>query len=303
MRPALRASLGGVASAGLAVSAYAIAVEPRWYALRRHTVPGVLRRPGARLRVLHVSDLHLVPGQRHQVRFLDQLARLDYDLVVATGDLLGAVEAEDATVSAMAPLTAGGRPGLVVLGSNDRYGPVPKSPTTYFTRPRRRTHGTPLDTARLVEGLARHGFTTLDADEGHRRTARVDTPAGEVAAAGIDDPHLEETVLPPAAALEVDAPDALLRLGLVHAPYVTALDRLRAAGCDLLVSGHTHGGQVRLPGVGALVNNCDLPLSRSRGLSEWDGGWLHVSAGLGHSRYAPIRLACRPEASLLELTG
>lgn len=287
-----------------ALAAYATMVEPRWYRLRHHVMPGALRRPG-RLRVLHVADTHLAPWQGHRVRFLASLAALDHDLVVATGDLLGWSDHEEATAQALAPLTAGGRPGLVVLGSNDRYGPVAKSPLAYFTTPERRIHGEPLDTPRFVAAMERHGYRTLvDA------TTEVATPLGTIAVGGIDDPHLAfgrgeppETVLPPAAQVAPTDPDAVLRLGLVHAPYRAALDRLVEAGHDVILAGHTHGGQVRLPGVGALTANCDVPLRQARGLSRWDRRWLHVSPGLGHSAYAPLRFACRPEATLLDLTG
>ncbi len=292
-------TLGAVGLVGVGSVAYGTLVERRWYRLRRVRLPGVLRAPG-RLTVLHVSDVHLVPGQDHRVRFLASLAEADHDLVVATGDLLGAVGAEEVTVAALAPLTSGGRPGVVVLGSNDRFGPVPKSPLAYFTRPGRRVHGTPLDTDRLVDGLARHGYRTLRGG-----TTLLDTRAGRVAVAGIDDPHLDPTVIPSADVVTppADAGPFVASLGLVHAPYSAALDVLVDAGHDVLFAGHTHGGQVRLPGIGALVGNCDLPLDQIRGASRYRGRWLHVSPGLGHSRYAPFRFACRPEATLLELTG
>lgn len=265
-------------------------------------MPGVLRSGAGPLRILHVSDVHLVPGQDHRIRFLSSLSALDHDLVVATGDLLGAEDAEDLTAAAMAPLTAprepGGRmrPGLVVLGSNDYYGPLPKSPLDYFTHPERRVHGTPLDTVRLIAALADAGYHTLRGQAHH-----LETPAGRVAVGGMEDPHLDERALVPAQRLRPPVDDAVLHLGLVHAPYVDALDRLIEAGHDLLLAGHTHGGQVRVPGWGALVGNCDLPLSQVRGLSRHRDAWLHVSPGLGHSRYAPVRFACRPEATLLEL--
>ncbi len=295
--PALRVG-AAVLAAGAACVAYGTFVERRWYALRRVTVPGVLRSGAGRLRILHVSDVHLVPGQDHRVRFLEELSGEDHDLVVATGDLMGAADAEDATVEALAPLTRDGRPGLVVLGSNDLYGPVVKSPLSYFVSPRRRSHGARLDTQRMVDGLAEHGYRTL-----RNEAVTVETQAGTVVAGGIDDPHLRTTVLPdPSAVAGPRDTDAVLRLGLVHAPYLAALDVLVDAGHDLLMAGHTHGGQVRFPPVGALVANCDLPLDQARGLSRHHDRWLHVSAGLGHSVYAPFRFACRPEATLLELT-
>jgi predicted MPP superfamily phosphohydrolase len=74
-----------------------------------------------------------------------------------------------------------------------------------------------------------------------------------------------------------------------------------ADGVALVLAGHTHGGQLCIPGVGALVTNCDLPRRQAKGVSSWEGVPLHVSAGLGCSPYAPVRFACRPEASLLTL--
>lgn len=303
MHALARAAATSVA-AGASLVAYGTLVERRWYRLRHVRVTGALRRPGARLRILHVSDLHLVPRQEHRIRFLASLAELPHDLVVATGDLLGWVDAEEATAASLAPLTRGGRPGVAVLGSNDRFGPVPKSPLAYLTAPERRVHGQPLDTPRLVRALERHGYATLVDDR-----VTLETAAGRVEVGGIDDPHLAygagrdlDEVLPDVGTIAATDDAAVLHLGLVHAPYRKALDRLVDGGHGLLLAGHTHGGQIRLPGYGALVANCDIPLPQSRGLSRWQDRALHVSPGLGHSAYAPVRLACRPEATLLELT-
>jgi uncharacterized protein len=290
-------SAAAIGGAGVACVAYGTFVERRWYRLRHLTVPGVLRRPGT-LRILQVADLHLSPRQEHRVRFLASLAGLGHDLVVASGDLLGAPQMEDVAAAALAPLTAAGQPAVAVLGSNDLYAPVGKSPFSYFTDPERRVFGVRLDTERLVARLAHHGYRTL-VDE----ATTIDTKLGPVAIGGLHDPHLPWTVLPTAPQVAPPIEDAVLNLGLVHAPYVAALDLLVAAGHDLLLAGHTHGGQVRLPGVGALTANCDLPLDQARGLTRHRGRWLHVCPGVGHGRYAPFRFACRPEATLLELTA
>lgn len=295
--PSLTRAVAGIGATGAACVAYGTLIERRWYRLRHLHLPGALR-PGAErpVRILHVSDVHLDPPQQHRVDFLAEVAREPVDLVVLTGDLLGGRGAEDTVVAALAPLTADGTPGVLVLGSNDLFGPTFKNPAHYFLHPARREYGVRLDTERMLDGLARHRIETL-----RNQSTTVLTAAGPVAVGGIDDPHLHDTVLPAPGALRPSTGDAVLHLGLVHAPYTKALDLLVETGHDLLMSGHTHGGQVRFPPIGAVVANCDLPLGKVRGASRYRDAWLHVSPGLGHSRYAPFRFACRPEATVLTL--
>ena len=98
-----------------------------------------------------------------------------------------------------------------------------------------------------------------------------------------------------------------LSLGVTHAPYRRILDAMTADGVELILAGHTHGGQVCVPGHGALTTNCDLPTDRVKGLSEHrlEGhhAWLHVSAGIGTSPFAPYRFACPPEVTVLTLVA
>jgi len=96
-----------------------------------------------------------------------------------------------------------------------------------------------------------------------------------------------------------------LAIGVTHAPYQRILAAMAADDLDLIFAGHTHGGQVRLPWFGeskALTTNCDLPNWRARGLTQEPGQpWLHVSAGMGTSPFARIRVASPPEVSVLTL--
>lgn len=292
----LRRGLATVAASGVSGLAYAGLVERRWYALRHVTVP-VLRPAASRpVRVLHLSDLHLLRGQEHVHGFVRECLRSGPELVVATGDLLGGADAIDDAVGLLADV-ADGRAAVAVLGSNDFFGPRPKNPARYLVASDRRVHGPALDTPRLVDGLAEGGWHVLD-----NRRALLDSPAGTIDVAGLGDPHID---LDHPEMVDWSAPPEppALRLGVVHAPYRRAVEALAGHGYDLLLAGHTHGGQLRVPGIGALVANCDLPLRQARGLSRTDGSWLHVSAGLGTSRYAPFRFACRPEATLLDLVA
>ena len=102
-----------------------------------------------------------------------------------------------------------------------------------------------------------------------------------------------------------DGPESI-SIGLTHAPYQRVLNSFTTNGAELIFAGHTHGGQVCIPGYGALITNCDVPRDQVKGLSTWDhalhSSYLEVSAGLGTSIYAPVRFACRPEAVLVTLT-
>jgi predicted MPP superfamily phosphohydrolase len=280
---------GTLAVAGAACVGYGILVERDWYRLRRQRVQALA--PGQPpLTVLHLSDLHLTAVDSKRMRFLERLAAEPVDLVVLTGDMLGEPEALDPVLATLARF----RPRLgavAVLGSNDYWAPRFHNPLAYFLGPssRRRRLSGRNPWRELVEGLEARGWTVL-----RNRRGLI----GDVELAGIDDPHIRYDDPGVAVPANGEVP-ARLRLGVVHSPYRRALDAFAGNGYDLVLAGHTHGGQVRLPGVGALVTNCDLPRDRVRGLSRWGGSWLHVSGGLGTSKYAPFRFACRPEASLL----
>ena len=282
-----------LAGAGAACAGYGILVERDWYRLRRERVEALA--PGQPpLTVLHLSDLHMTAVDTRRMAFLERLAAEPADLVVLTGDMLG----EPAGLGPVLETLGRFRPRLgavAVLGSNDYFAPRFRNPLTYFLGPSsRRPRSAPRNPWReLVAGLEARGWTVLANRRGQ---------LGDVELAGLDDPHIRRDdphVLVPA---DGDA-GSRLRLGVVHSPYRRALDAFERNGYGLVLAGHTHGGQVCLPGVGALVTNCDLPREQVRGLSRWGSSWLHVSAGLGTSKYAPFRFACRPEASLLTVVS
>jgi predicted MPP superfamily phosphohydrolase len=279
---------------GTATIAYAAGIERRRWTLRQATLP-VLAPDAKPLRVLHISDLHMMPGQKSKQRWVAALDELEPDLVVNTGDNLAHKQAVPAVVRALGPLL--NRPGVFVFGSNDYYAPKPKNPARYLlpSSKTKRVHGIPLPWRDLRAAMVEHGWLDLT----HvRRT--FDVAGLTVFAAGLDDPHLKRDRYDDIAGA-VD-PSADLRLGVTHSPEPRVLDPFAADGYDLVMAGHTHGGQLRVPGYGALVTNCELDRTRARGASRWGAHmWLHVSAGLGTSPYAPVRFACPPEASLLTL--
>ena len=281
----------GTAAVGAATFAYASVIERNLFTVRRFDVP-VLAPDAEPLRVLHISDLHMTPVQRRKQDWVAALSATDPDLVITTGDNLAHPDAVTAVTRALQPLLD--RPGAFVFGSNDYRGPVFKNPFSYFDRDRPYVQGVELPTEDLREVLVAGGWADLN-------NARTVLKAGgrSIELVGVDDPHIARDEYPAGPAS--DSVD--LRLGLTHSPEPSVLDAMAEDGFELLLAGHTHGGQVRVPGVGALVTNCGLDRRMARGLHRWPGSsaWLHVSAGLGTHPTAPVRFACRPEASLLTL--
>jgi uncharacterized protein len=302
----LAALIAGAAGLGWSL------LEANAFTLRRASLP-VLPAGSSPLRVLHLSDLHLVPRQQRKLDWVRRRAELEPDLVVSTGDNLADLDAVPHVLSSHTELLE--RPGVFVLGSNDYYAPKPKNPARYLLPQggKRRIKGIRLPTQELVAGFSDAGWLNLN---NHRGQLKLGEHLVEFV--GVDDPHIQRDrysdVAGPA------DPAASLTVGVLHAPYRRVLDAMTADGAGLLLAGHTHGGQLCVPGFGALVTNCDLDRGRAKGVSRWpDRGpgkglrrrsarpwepgdaWMHVSAGLGASPYTPVRFACRPEATLLTL--
>lgn len=282
--------------AGLALSLLAAGyahLETYRFRLATRAVPV---HPGApRLSILHVSDLHLTARRRRLAAFLARLPELlglVPDLVLATGDLIDDDSGIGPAVAALAGLEARlGR--FYVLGSHDYFQAhlTPGSFGKYVGVRRGPLRAPEAAVGALEAGLAAKGWVALT-----NSTTSVEAGGRRVRLTGVDDPYLGRARTEH---ITREAGDDLA-IGLMHAPDV--ISPWVHAGYDLVLAGHTHGGQVRLPGVGALVTNCSLPAALARGLHDLSGTWLHVSPGLGTGTYTRIRFACPPEATLLRTT-
>ena len=248
----------------------------------------------------------MTPGQRRKQEWLRGLADLEPDLVVNTGDNLAHRDAVPVVTEALGPLLD--RPGVFVFGSNDYYVADAAQPGRATCCP------TPAS-----------GTSTSRSCPGPTSSARTSRPAGSTSPTGATRSRWAgRRSRSPASTTRTCAttgstwspapptPTPTSGSAVTHAPYLRVLDQFAADGYDAVIAGHTHGGQVCLPFVGALTTNCDLDNARAKGLHrhpadsrDGDPGsaWLHVSAGVGTSPYARIRVACRPEATLLTLTA
>jgi predicted MPP superfamily phosphohydrolase len=305
-------ALGAVAAVGAGAFAWGSLVERNSFTVRHEVLP--ILEPGARtLTVLHLADLHLAPWQRAKQEWVRSLADLEPDLVVNTGDNLGHEDAYDALEYTLAPFA--GVAGVYVNGSNDYFGPTFKNPMRYFRGPSNHPQrSAELDTPRLEAYFQDDlGWLSLN------NTARAMSIRGSrLEFFGVNDAHRgwdklgalpgaiedmrENVEWPPGRAGQES-----ISIGVTHAPYQRVLNSFVNNGANLIFGGHTHGGQVRVPGLPALVTNCDIPRDQAQGLSVWHNArraaYLNVSAGLGTSIYAPVRFAVRPEAVVVTLTA
>lgn len=292
-------------------------IERQLFTVRSHSLP-VLTPGSAPIRILHISDLHLAPWQTRKMRWVRSLRQLAPDLIVSTGDSMGHLEALPMLRHTMEPFA--GVPGVFVFGSNDYYGPMLKNPFKYLLEPSRKsTRERDMDTAALRTYLTGElGWIDLN-----NSAATLTVRGSQLEFLGLNDPHIHfddeaalvkaRTSLKTAEKRKAKQASANTNtstqttLGVVHAPYQSALNTLLEQGSEVIFSGHTHGGQVCIPGFGALTTNSDLPRHQAKGLSVWfnrqRAAFLNVSAGLGHSIYAPVRFACRPEVSMITLTA
>lgn len=289
--------LWSILGIGAFAAIWGIGIERHLFVIRRESVR-VLPAGSQPVTVLHIGDLHIAPWQRRKLAWIKRLGELKPDLVVNTGDNLGHRAAIGPALIALRPLLE--LTGVFVNGSNDYRAPELRNPLAYLGGPSKVGHGEKLETERLVGGFTSAGWLDLN-----NRQGRAVVNGVRINFIGVDDAHdgLDDLGSIPSA--DVAAREADLVIGVSHAPYLRVIDAMGEAGVDVLFAGHTHGGQVCIPGFGALVTNCDLPRKNAKGISRWDVAGrtmiLNVVAGLGHSIFAPVRFACRPEVRLLTL--
>lgn len=292
-------TLGASSIAGLATLAWANS-ELTKFRLKTVEVPllppGTLRGKDA-FRLLHISDLHMIAGQETKIAWVSALDALNPDLVVNTGDNLSDYNGVPDTLRALDPLL--NRPGLFVFGTNDYWAPQPANPFNYLFGKKRKPSYIDLPWQGMRAAFLERGW--LDANQN-----RHEFKVGDVrlAVAGVDDPHHDlDNYSEIAGAPNADAD---LCLALLHAPEPRVLAQFARDGYQLSLSGHTHGGQLCLPGERAIVTNCEIDRKRANGLHDFTAGAhtmkMHVSNGLGTSKFVPFRLFCRPSATLLLIT-
>lgn len=221
------------------------------------------------LAILHLSDFHIRrPWRRSSVltEMLEVVARCPVDLICLTGDVVEKLGFEDEAIDLLTQIADRACPRLGVFGIHGNHDP-PELIAPAGSIPRIRWL--------LNETVAVGGFEIVGISEPEDPLAAV-----------LNRPTADEPVGHP------------FRLGLAH--YPTTIVPAASLGIDLVLAGHTHGGQMRLSARFAPHTSCDLTPTTATGLLRYGSSLCCISRGLGES-VAPWRFRCPPQVGLYRL--
>jgi predicted MPP superfamily phosphohydrolase len=290
---------------------------------------GVNRPAKPILTILHLSDFHLRENSKGKrlFKFVRSLSRLNVDFILITGDLLESDKNIGYLVEMLSPLRAKyGK--YAVFGVHDHYyKTVAEFLKNIFKK--KRKYKKENDVSYIIKKLNDIGIEVLVNQV--RKISIKGSDVSNVEIIGLDDPIIKKTDI--AKAFSYIGPikklkplkksdylkeyrdtfklreskihklnnDGVLRIILLHTPDSGSIIDLAANGSDIILSGHTHGGQVRLPLIGAIISGCNIKTKFASGLFYFKKFVLYVSRGLGEGRYSQFRFYCQPEASLIRI--
>ena len=254
------------AAAGIPLMLYSIYVEPYTYTIERVKIHTSKITGPDPIRIVQISDLHSDPEARLEPILPEVIADLSPDVVVFTGDAINSYDALETFRGCMRKI-ASAHPTFGVMGNWEKW---------WFSD---------------VDVFENTGVKELN---GTSVPLQIRNDEIWITGVAVD---CEATI--PDALKQV--PDEKFSLFLHH--YPAWASTAAEGGADLHLAGDTHGGQVRLPWIGALVRMQRNGIWRPCGLQREGRLWLYVNRGIGmEGRSAPrMRFLCRPEVTLIEL--
>ncbi|MCJ7727483.1 MAG: metallophosphoesterase [Actinobacteria bacterium] len=281
------------------------------------------------LTFLHLSDFHLRKNSKGKklFKFVRSLNKLNVDFILITGDLTENDKNIEYLISMLSPLKAKyGK--YAVFGVHDHYNKA----LVEFIRnmfKKKKRYKRENDVTYMAKRLKDIGIEVLRNESRMINIGSYDI--GDIEIIGLDDPIINKIDIVKAFS-HIDHIDSLkllkksdyknayksifklkeekihkinnrgkLRIILMHTPDTNSIINLARKEVDIIFGGHTHGGQVRLPLVGAVVSGCKIKTKFASGLFYFRNFVLYVTRGLGEGRYSQFRFYCQPEASLVKI--
>lgn len=246
---------------------------------------------GKKLRILHLSDLHIARNESsRKLSFLQDVTNDEFDLVFLTGDIF---EHDESTLYSPYLLSRKPRLGAyAIFGNHDyyHYSMTQRIVGRIFKKFRHPHEKKIRDLDNMTDSLEGCGYKVL-------RNEAVHLKDDQISIIGIEFPGVPKEEL---LKISEKSNKDHLKLALFHIPK--ELHQFSDAGVHMAFGGHTHGGQVRLPGIGAIITDSDLPRKYASGLVKQGETVFHISRGLGSDPRTNFRLNCPPTAHIIELS-
>ncbi|MBI5116235.1 metallophosphoesterase [Candidatus Poribacteria bacterium] len=250
---------------------------------------------GGKLRILHISDFHFREGDEAKLAFLRSLHSTPVDMVVATGDMIEADSGIAYCVEALRGFKAS--VGVfAVFGAHDRWDTRFWNVVLDLSIGGYRK-GMPNDFERLRRELERIGVVCLE-NESRRVQLPESLGGAELWMIGVGDLFAG---LGDFGKALTGVPKDVFRILITHA--IEQPEEMAAYKFDAVFAGHSHGGQVRLPFIGAIITRSSLQRQFASGVFEIENTPFHINNGIGTGKWTEFRFLCPPEASYVELMG
>ena len=238
--------------------------------------------------ILHLSDIHFKGHVARDSTLRKILNSGVADIILITGDFITGNEDIDPVIDYLRDIRA--RDGVYgILGNHDYV----LSTIYHHARYLVTKNIIPNDWKRLLRSLEKINIKMLI-----NQYAVVKTRGTKVFIEGTDDPYLGT---PKIADVDLEYISSNLKILMSHSPDILYSKEMQKKKFDILLSGHTHGGQIRLPRIGPVATATKFATRREAyGLYKRQNMYVNVSAGIGRSAL-PIRINCPPEVSILRL--
>lgn len=266
-------------------------LETRRYQISRYEV--TLRKPlPFSIKILHLSDLHFSKSNKRLLRFFEHLMGEEaYEFVFITGDIFDSEKGIPACIEHFKKLEAK-HGSFAVFGNHDYYDYRWADVFIHnFPNQAKPKHHQPAQ--RFEEALASAGVRLLK-----NETIEKEIQGVPLLIHGLDDPTTGRANV--RKAMQNFEPS---KINILLTHTIDVFLDIGENEIDLSFSGHSHGGQIRLPGIGPFITHTMLGATYVSGLKSLQGAVCSISRGLGTSRFLPFRLFCPPEAVVLTVNG
>lgn len=263
-------------------------IESQSRQINRHSV-SIQKNISRPVKILHLSDIHFSGKDTRLSAFFDKLAQDTYDFIFVTGDIFDCEAGIPMAKENFKKLKAAY--GIfAVWGNHDHFDYRFLDIATMGFRGRRHPDK-PLSLEKLRQALEESGVKVLC-----NEAIRVEKDGNTFALFGLDDPTTGFADIEKTLHSRTDKEINVLLTHVLDAFFYIGEDEI-----DLSFSGHTHGGQIRFPLIGAVITHTQFGPKYAAGIFTLKGALCTVSRGVAASRYFFLRLLCRPEALILEV--